>query len=77
MVSGLVLIRLGVGKEKDALDKLHRIKGVADITGVFGSWDAVAKIEGEDLKSLATLVIDKIRETPGVTNTETLIEVRI
>ena len=77
MVTGLVLIRLGVGKEKETLKKLKEIKGINELTGVFGSWDAIARIECDDLKSLATLVIDRIRETPGVANTETLIEVKI
>lgn len=77
MTTGLVLIKLTPGDETLALETIRRIKGVKGIAGTFGSWDAIATAEAEDLPTLAKIVVGSIRAVRGVANTETLIEVRI
>lgn len=77
MTTGLVLVKLIPGKEKQALVKIRGIKGVRGVTGTFGPWDAIATVAGRDLETLAQLVVGKIRAVKGVENTETLIEVKI
>ena len=49
MVTGLVLVRLMAGKEKQALTSIKTTKGVAHVTAVFGRWDLVLDIETDDL----------------------------
>lgn len=77
MTTGLVLVKLTPGEEKQALEQIRKIDGVKGATGTFGPWDAIATVEGKDLETLASLVVGKIRQVRGVANTETLIEVRI
>lgn len=77
MTTGLVLVKLTPGSEKQALDQIQKIGGVKGVTGTFGPWDAIASVEGEDLATLAQVVVGKIRAVRGVANTETLIEVKI
>lgn len=77
MTSGIVLIKLKAGKEKTALQKIKQIKGVSHITAVFGRWDLVVDVEANDLATLASLVVGKIRSVPGVDTTETLITTAI
>ncbi|MEW5758766.1 MAG: Lrp/AsnC ligand binding domain-containing protein [Candidatus Omnitrophota bacterium] len=77
MVKGLVLIRLSSGKEKNAISQIKRVSGVKDVTATFGSWDCVAHVEAEELRSLASLIVSRIRDIAGVSNTDTLIEVKI
>jgi DNA-binding Lrp family transcriptional regulator len=77
MTTGLVLVKLIPGKEKQALAKIRSINGVRGASGTFGPWDAVATVAGRDLETLAQLVVGKIRAVRGVENTETLIEVKI
>ena len=77
VTSGLVLVKLETGREKEAIDMIRKIDGVKAITGVFGAWDAVATVEAKDLPTLAALVVGRLRAVLGVANTETLIEVKI
>ena len=77
MVTGLVLVRLMSGKEKDALDRIKATKGVSHVSAVFGRWDLVLDMETEDQAGLAKTVVDNIRSIPGVISTETLITTAI
>jgi len=65
------------GEEKLAIDGIKKIPGVNAVTGVFGAWDAVCHVEATDLKTLAQVVVERIRGLRGVVETETLIEVKI
>lgn len=77
MVTGLVLVRLMSGKEKNALQRIKETKGVAHVSAVFGRWDLVLDMETEDLPSLSNTVVDHIRSIPGVLSTETLVTTAI
>jgi len=79
MFTGLVLVRVTPGKEKQTLEAIKKVKGVTHVSGVFGRWDLVADIEAEDLTTLTTVVVSKIRSIAGagITSTETLISVEI
>jgi len=77
MVSGLVLVRLQAGREKTVLAKIRDIKGVSNLSAVFGRWDLVIDIEAIDIVSLTSVVVSKIRSIPGVFSTETLITTAI
>ncbi|OGR89770.1 MAG: hypothetical protein A3A86_04645 [Elusimicrobia bacterium RIFCSPLOWO2_01_FULL_60_11] len=77
MVTGVVLVRLGAGKEKTALAKIKDTKGVLHVSGVYGRWDLVCDIEADDLSTMTNVVINKIRQIPGVTSTETLVTIAI
>lgn len=77
MVTGLVLVRLNAGKEKQTLKAIKETKGVAHVSAVYGRWDLVVDIEAEDLPNLTRVVIDKIRSIPGVSSTETLVTTAI
>ena len=77
MTTGLVLVKLVPGKEKQALARIKKINGVKGVTGTFGSWDAIATVAGKNLETLAQVVVGRIRGVNGVKNTETLIEVKI
>ena len=77
MVTGVVLVRLSAGKEKSALAKVKDTKGVLHVSGVYGRWDLVCDIEADDLPSMTNVVVNKIRQIPGVTSTETLVTTAI
>lgn len=77
MVTGLVLVRLMSGKEKDALAKIKETKGVAHVSAVFGRWDLVLDMETDDLASLSNIIVEDIRSIPGVLSTESLVTTAI
>ncbi len=77
MITGLVLVKLGGGKETSALNKIKKVPGVAHMSAVFGRWDLVLDMESEDLPSLSNVVVHDIRSIPGVVSTETLVTTAI
>jgi len=77
MVTGLVLVRLMAGQEKQALAKIKQTTGVAHVTAVFGRWDLVLDIETKDLFTLSNVIVRDIRAIPGVMSTESLITTAI
>ncbi len=77
MVTGLVLVRLQAGKEKQALAKIKEIKGVSHVSAVYGRWDLVVDVEADDLPTMTRVVIEKLRSIPGVFGTETLVTTAI
>ena len=77
MVTGLVLVRLMSGKEKEALQKIKRTNGISHVSAVFGRWDLVLDMETDDLPQLSNVVVENIRSIPGVLSTETLVTTAI
>lgn len=73
MVTGLVLVKLMPGKEKQTLGRLKALKSVVHMSAVFGRWDLVLDMETEDLPMLSNIVVQEIRSIPGVLTTETLV----
>ena len=77
MVTGLVLVRLISGNEKETLRKIKETKGVSHMSAVFGRWDLVLDMETDDLRALSNTVVEDIRTIPGVLSTETLVTTAI
>ena len=77
MVTGLVLVRMNAGREKQTLKQIKETKGVAHVSAVYGRWDLVVDLEAEDLPSMTHIVVEKVRAIPGVASTETLITTAI
>lgn len=77
MVTGLVLVKLVPGKEKQVLARLRNIKEVVHMSAVFGRWDLVLDMETQDLEQLSNVVVNEIRNIPGVLSTETLVTTSI
>ena len=73
MVTGLVLVKLMPGKEKQTLGKLKALTSVVHMSAVFGRWDLVLDMETDDLPTLSNIVVQQIRCIPGVLSTETLV----
>ncbi len=77
MVTGLLLVKLTSGKEKQALAKLRALKSVVHMSAVFGRWDLVLDMEADDLPQLSNIIVQEIRPIPGVLSTETLVTTSI
>lgn len=77
MVTGLVLVKMIPGKEKQVLSRLRNIKAIVHMSAVFGRWDLVLDMETNDLEELSQVVVNEIRNIPGVLSTETLVTTSI
>jgi len=66
-----ILIETAVGKSKDVVAALGKIKGVSSVDLVTGPYDIIAIVEGESLNDVGELVTEKIHPIPGISRTVT------
>ena len=72
MAVGYVLLNVTPGAEHDVYLQLKDLERVADVTVLFGDYDLIVKLVAEDLSSIATAVVNSIRQIPGVIDSKTL-----
>jgi DNA-binding Lrp family transcriptional regulator len=70
-----VLINIRTGEVGQVLRQLRGLQGVAEANMTFGLYDAIAVIEGQDLKSLGAMLSTRIQPIPGITQTMTCLAV--
>ena len=70
-----LLIETQVGKTKDVVDGLVRIKGVASVDMVTGPYDIIATIEAGNLASVGELVTSAVHVIGGIGRTVTCLAV--
>jgi DNA-binding Lrp family transcriptional regulator len=73
-MKGYILVKLVPGLEKDAITHIRNIRGVSDVTLLFGEWDVIIQVEAKTLHDMARVVVSEIRGIQGVQDTTTLIE---
>ena len=69
---GYVLIITAPAHGHEVYNKLSKIPEIIELHPMFGEYDLVAKIEGEDFEKLGSIIINKIRSIGGVIDTKTL-----
>ena len=72
MAIGFVLITIVPTHEQDVHTKLSKVPEIIELHPLFGEYDLLAKIEGDDFENLGVIVINKIRSIDGVIDTKTL-----
>ncbi len=68
-----VLIVCEVGAEKSILSELKSLESVKEISGLFGSYDIIVKLEVASEEELKDIVVSKIRNLKNIRTTLTLI----
>ena len=72
MAVGYVLLNVTPGVERDVDLRLKEMDHIADVTVLFGDYDLIVKLIAEDLASIATSVVESIRQIPGILDSKTL-----
>ena len=72
VATGYVLINVEPGHEFQVHETIADLDLIEDATILFGEYDGIAKIMADDLHDIASLVVESIRQIPGVVNTKTL-----
>ena len=68
-----VLIICEVGAEKSILAELKSLESVKEVSGLFGSYDIIVKLEATSEEELKDIVVSKIRNLKNIRTTLTLI----
>lgn len=73
MIQGIVLINIASGLEEEVVSRIKDIPSVSQVFLVYGTYDAVAIVETDDMRKLRDVVLGNIRRIKGVISTTTLI----
>ena len=66
METGYVFLNLMPGTKKGVITKIKAIKAVKDARLVIGIFDAVAKIQAENMEELEKIYLNQIDSIPGI-----------
>jgi len=69
---GYILIVTTIGAEHEVAERLKRIRGVDEVSIIYGSWDLIVRVKVSDFNETSNL-ISKIRSIPEIEYTETLV----
>jgi DNA-binding Lrp family transcriptional regulator len=68
-----VLINLNVPAEQELIQDFMGMPQVKEAHILFGEWDLIVKVKGENSEDIASFVIEKVRNREEVNLTSTLI----
>jgi DNA-binding Lrp family transcriptional regulator len=72
-----VLIETSVGKTKDVVRSLGKLKGMMEVHAVTGPYDVIAVVEGTDLTAVGNLVTNHIHPVGGIARTVTCLAIDV
>jgi DNA-binding Lrp family transcriptional regulator len=75
MATAYVLINCDLGSEESVISELKTIDGVAEVNGVFGAYDILAKVESKQVETLRETITWKIRKIQKIRSTLTLMAI--
>ena len=75
MQKAYVLINCDLGSEVSLIKELNHLNEVKEVQGVYGAFDIMAKIEGENYYAISKLISNKVRTLDHIQSTTTLIDV--
>ena len=70
-----ILIETVVGKNRDVVAKIHRIKGIKSAESVTGPYDVIAVIEAESITEMGDEITSKLHTIDGIARTVTCLVV--
>ena len=70
-----ILIETSVGKTKEVVSVLKKMKGLKSVDTVTGPYDVIAVIEGENLNDIGDLITGEIHAIAGISRTVTCLAV--
>jgi DNA-binding Lrp family transcriptional regulator len=72
-MKAFVQVSTDQGRVSEVFDDLQSTDGVKQVHMLFGEWDLLVHVEAPTAGDLANFVLEKIRNTPGVKITSTMI----
>ncbi len=70
-----VLITCDLGTEEAVIEDLKHIDSISEVSGTYGAYDIIAKVENSERDKLRETIIWKIRKLEHVRSTLTLMEI--
>jgi DNA-binding Lrp family transcriptional regulator len=68
METGYILFNLKPGEKRDFLRSVRKINAVKEAHLVLGNWDAIAKVEAENIQELQKVFFNEIDKLTSITD---------
>jgi len=75
MATAYVFINCDLGYEAEIIDEIKQLEDVKEVSGVFGAYDILVKLESANLENLREIITWKIRKLHRVRSTLTLMTI--
>ena len=72
MATAYILINCELGSEELIIQQLKNLDGIPEVTGTFGAYDILVKIESPTVEALREIITWKIRKIDQIRSTLTL-----
>ena len=73
MATAYILINCELGSEELIIQQLKNIDDISEVSGTFGAYDILAKIESPTVEALREIITWKIRKINQIRSTLTLL----
>jgi len=73
LISAYILANVETGKDRDVLRDIKKLPGVDKVSMTFGTYDLCIEVSFETMEELDEFVFDKLRKTPKIRETVTVI----
>jgi len=77
MAVGYILITTKPSQEMNVYNILKELPEVEEVHPLFGEYDIIAKLRGENADTIGQMVVEKIREIDGIVETKTLMGINV
>jgi len=72
MATAYILINCELGSEELIIQQLKNLDGISEVSGTFGAYDILAKIESPTVETLREIITWNIRKIAQIRSTLTL-----
>jgi len=72
MERAIVLVNLSPGTEAQSVASLRKTAGVKGVYQLYGIYDLLVLVEGQDEQSVKAVITESLRANPGVISTITM-----
>ena len=72
-IEAYIMMNIKSGSEDEVCEELVKYNEVEEVAVIYGEYDALVKVKTENMKSLDTFIIDKLRSIPNIFLTATML----
>jgi len=72
-IEAYIMMNIKSGYEDEVCEKLTNYKEVEEVSTIYGEYDAIIKVKTEDMKTLDSFIITKLRSIPNIFLTATML----
>jgi DNA-binding Lrp family transcriptional regulator len=73
MPTAYVLINCDLGSEEEIINQLKKLPGTVEVSGVYGVYDIIAKVQSDSMDKLRETITWQVRKIDKVRSTLTMI----